>query len=320
MQPKTPHEINQEAAEWAAKVDRGLSTDEQSALDAWLAGNSRRVGAYARMRAIALQTERVAALGPVHDPAVETESRPSRRKFLFTGGAIAASVIGMGALGWVLHDRVGYHTQKGEMRRIVLDDGSIVTLNTSSRVDVRLSDNRREIWLANGEALFDVASDKARPFVVYAGDTQIRAIGTSFAVSTQASKAAEVLVGEGIVEVTRMGGRPLRLKANMHALSAPAASGESIAVREMPASKLEQSLAWRDGRIAFEGETLQEAVIEFLRYSDTRIIVEDPALASERIAGLYSNNDPVGFAKAVALSLHAQVEVSNSVVRIRRDL
>jgi transmembrane sensor len=91
-----------------------------------------------------------------------------------------------------------------------------------------------------------------------------------------------------------------------------------ITVAALPVAELHRELAWRDGRIAFEGEALGQAAAEFARYSDVRIVIADPELGREEIAGLYQANDPVGFAKAVALSLNARAEVGSGEVRILR--
>jgi transmembrane sensor len=86
----------------------------------------------------------------------------------------------------------------------------------------------------------------------------------------------------------------------------------------VPAAQLQRRLAWQDGHIAFEGETLAAAAAEFARYSDTRIVIEDPALAKEEIAGLFKATDPVGFAQTIALSLNARASVGEGEVRLTR--
>lgn len=324
MTQQTAQEIDQEAADWAAKVDRGLSAEEQSRLDLWLTGDLRRLGAYGRIRAVALQTERVAALGPVHSPhdfGWRDAATLSRRKLLGGGGAIAAGLAAFGFAGWAWLRRGHFQTRKGEVRQMALQDGSVVTLNTASRVAMRLSAERREFSLLEGEVLFDVAKDRSRPFIVTAGDTQIRVLGTSFIVRALPGEPVQVLVREGVVDVRRTDREtlpPRRLLANMRAVSPmemPDDGHPMIAVDAVPEAEVRRALAWRDGHIDFEGETLGQAVTEFTRYTDTRIVVA-PALAREQIAGLYQINDPVGFARAVAASLRATAEISDGEIRL----
>ena len=77
-------------------------------------------------------------------------------------------------------------------------------------------------------------------------------------------------------------------------------------------------MAWQNGQIAFEGETLAQAAAEFARYSDTRIVIDDPALAKEEIAGLFKATDPVGFAQTIAISLNAHARIGEGEVRLTR--
>jgi transmembrane sensor len=312
--------IDLAAAEWAARVDRGpLSTEDEAALHAWLDGDVRRPGAYARVRAMALYTERASALGasfrlPAPAGAI------SRRRLVFWGGAIAASAGAVGALGWeLLAGRQEFYTRKGETRVVALADGSVVTLNTDSRVSVRLTHERRDVRLLTGEALFDVAKNPSRPFIVAAGTSEIRAVGTSFAVRRLMNAPVQVLVREGVVDVTTSDDGYLsrrRVDANSRAVAA--AQGTPLRVMPVAGTELQRELAWRNGQLMFDGETLRVAAAEFARYSDIRIVVDDPALGEEEIAGLFQANDPVGFARAVAVSLRAHATIGQGEVRLAR--
>lgn len=320
---KTAHQIDAEAAGWAARLDRGpLSAVDQIALQAWLHGDARALGAFGRMRALVLSSERARALGRDFDPAAfDRAPRLSRRRVLQVGGAIAATaLIGAGGAWQFLRMRGRFMTGKGETKVIALKDGSVVTLNTASEIQVRYSDAVRAVELVRGEALFDVARNKARPFVVGAGDTSVRAVGTSFTVRHLDASPVQVLVREGVVEVFKPAASqvlPVRVTANTLAV-APQDGSEAIAARAVPAAQLHRQLAWQDGHIAFEGETLAEAAAEFSRYSDTRIIVDDPGLAKEEIAGLFKATDPVGFAQTIAISLNAHTQIGEGEVRITR--
>jgi transmembrane sensor len=324
MKQQTAQQIDQEAADWAARVDRGLSAEEQSALDIWLDEDSRRTGAYGRIRAIALQTERIAALGPVHSPGefIQAEYRGvSRRRMLTAAGAIAAGLVGVGATGWYLLGRGRYVTRKGEVRQLALGDGSVVTLNTATDLALRIDAHDRKVEMTSGEALFDVARDPSRPFVVIAGNTKVRVLGTSFVVRALPGQPVDVLVRKGVVEVSHkdVESPPRRLTANMRAISPIAAEGvpAGIAVTEMTEATTLRALAWREGHIDFEGETLEQAVTEFARYSDTQITV-DPDLAREQIAGVYQVNSPVEFARAAAGALRADVSISDGGIHIHK--
>jgi transmembrane sensor len=324
MPEKTAHQIDAEAAVWAARIDRGpLPPEQQPAFQAWLQEDVRCMGAFARMRAVALTTERARALGPDFDPAafVPSSSISSRRRLLQAGGALAATaLIGVAATWEVLRHRGRFSTGKGETKVVALKDGSVVTLNTASEILVNYSDRLRSVELIHGEALFDVAKNRAQPFVVTAGDTNVRVVGTSFSVRRLEAAPVQVLVREGIVEVSKpsvAGMHPVRISANTMAV-AQANNAASIAALPVPVAQLHRQMAWQKGQIAFEGETLAQAAAEFARYSDTRIVIDDPALAKEEIAGLFKATDPVGFARTIAISLNARARIGEGEVHLVR--
>ena len=329
-------EIDAVAADWAARVDRAaLSPVEQADLDRWLAADSRRFGAYAKARAVFAHARRARALGPNFDPehfaatvapfAMAPAPLPrrvsSRRRFLTIGGAAAAGV----ALtaGLIFSNRaVRYATDLGEVRAVPLADGSTVTLNTNSRIAVNFTDERRSVRLLSGEALFDVAKDRARPFVVEAGDTEVRAVGTSFTVSRLDQRPTAVLVREGVVEVNRRGGMAaagaplIRLEANSRAIAAMETS--AVTTSAVPSTQIVRKLAWREGMLSFEDMRLDQAAAEFGRYSDTRIVITDPAIGARTVTGLFAARNPTGFAETVATVLDLRTKAGPGVVELHR--
>jgi len=323
MSEKTAHQIDAEAADWAARLDRGpLAAEQEVQFRDWLQRDVRCMGAFGRIRALALTSERARALGPDFDPAAfEPAAAVPRRRMLQIGGAIAAcAVVSAGGAWHVLRVHGRFSTGKGETKVVALKDGSVLTLNTNSEVQVRYSDELRSVELIRGEALFDVAKNKARPFVVTAGDTNVRVVGTSFSVRRLEAAPVQVLVREGIVEVFKpnvAGARPVRITANTMAV-AQMDNAAAIAAMPVPVAQLHRQMAWQKGQLAFEGETLAQAAAEFARYSDTRIIIDDPALANKEIAGLFKATDPVGFARAIAISLNARARIGEGEVRLAR--
>jgi transmembrane sensor len=318
----SPQEIDRIAAEWAARRCSGLTSQDQSALDRWLEVDPRHVGAYAKAEAVLAQLERVGAAAP-DALRIAVSSPPNgsvlRRRTVLVGSVAAGLAVMAGGGAWLMRvlGQEGYSTRVGETREIVLSDGSLVTLNTDSRILVHYGKARREIQLLQGEALFDVAKNKRRPFVVVAGDTQVRAVGTSFTVKLLPQQPVQVLVREGVVEIKRPQvpqAPPVRLVANTLALAPPQAP---ISTEAVPRIQVTRDLAWREGRIAFDNETLANAAREFGRYSDIQIRVP-PELESQTITGLFVSNDPVGFARAAAISLNIHVEVANREVRLTR--
>ena len=313
-------QIDRQAAEWAARLESGdLTPEEREAFDAWLAADIRHLGAYARVEAGLVRLERLRAVGACTLRAQTPVVAPiwTRRRIVLTGttaaGLAAAAIVG----AIVLQDSGprAFATDIGETRTVALSDGSIVTLNTDSRMSVRYTKTERRIHLDRGEAFFKVAKNRARPFIVDALNTEVRAVGTSFTVRALPQRPIQILVQEGVVEVTRTGaldGVRVRAVAQTQTL-VPAVA--PIVTHVVPLPQVARNLAWRYGRIALENETLGDAAEEFARYSNTRIVV-DPAVANRTVTGRFASNDPVGFARAAASVLNLHVEVGAEEVRI----
>jgi len=312
-------EIDGLAADWVARRDLGtLSAVEEAEFQAWLTADARHLGAYGRAEAVLGRLERLNATA-LDSASLEGAEQPkwNRRRLVLTGGVAASIAAALGIAQYLpksIPDQA-YSTAMGEVRKVVLADRSVVTLNTDTKIKVRFTEELREISLLQGEALFDVAKNKKRPFIVSAGDTQIRAVGTSFSVSMLPEKPVEVLVKEGVVELRRAGDSaaiPVRASANIQATAPIDAPIVTVAV---PEQKLVRDLAWQGGQIALDNQSLEDAASEFARYSKVRIVV-DPAVSEKTITGLFAANDPVGFAKAAAGVLKLQVEVRGSEVRV----
>ncbi len=316
MSRETAVEIDAAAARWVARMDRGdLTADEGAALEAWLAGDVRRVGAFGKASAVAVTADRAAAFGGGRELGARRPD-PSRRRLLI-GGGLAASVAGLATFGLVATgSSKSYATERGETRRIPLDDGSAITLNTQSRVQVSESMGRRLVRLDRGEVLLDVAADSRRIVRLEAGPAQARTLGASVLVRRLPDEPVELLVKSGVVEVAaaRQAGDWKKLGANTRCL---AADGEIVLASLDPAA-VDRELAWRDGQIAFNGDTLGQAAAQFARYSNTHIVFADPAIAGEQITGLFRADDPTGFAKAVAVSLDLRAEASQGRITLAR--
>jgi transmembrane sensor len=311
--------IDSLAAEWAAKRDLGvMSPQEEAEFQSWLAADPRHLGAYGRAEAVLVRVERL------HLKVLDGTRRPSvlpsgwtRRHIISAGGIAAGAAAAIGLMLYLPESTAEseFSTAIGQIREVVLADGSVVFLNTDTKIEVRFTKNLRAISLVRGEAQFDVAKNLKRPFIVSAGDTCVRAVGTSFTVSKLPKKPIRVLVKEGIVEVQRadMTMRdPVRATANVQAIAPVGAPIVTVAV---PDEKLIRDLAWQRGRIALDNQTLEDAADEFARYSEVHIVVA-PAVSDRTITGLFASNDPVGFAKAAAAVLKLRVEVNGSEVRI----
>jgi transmembrane sensor len=231
---------------------------------------------------------------------------------------VLAAVLMVGAVGYQQWRDLGvYATGVGEQRLVVLDDGTRMTLNTATEVRVDLEASRRMVSIRRGEALFEVAKDSSRPFVVRAGGSEVVAIGTVFAVrfTTQgqgAKDALAVTLLEGQVALQAASGerglapeQAVRMVAGERVrLSGGGPGSRRPARAEVDRPNVAQLVAWKRSEAVFDGVSLPDAVAEMNRYSRTPIVLLDPSgLAKLQVSGIYRTGDTAGFANAVA-ALH----------------
>ncbi len=319
----TRHEdIEQQAADWVARMDRGLDSDETEALEAWKAQSTRHAGALARAQAVFAHFDLGAEIESVahtsaREPTHQDATSGTRRHWPLLAAAasvvLAALVVIVMSIDTVDH----YSTMVGEVRHLPLPDGSTLTLNTDTRVEVKMNASTRHVALRGGQIMLDVARDEQRPFIVDSGEARIEVVGTRFSVRNDPGRTLEVVVLDGTIELSRAvkdeRRDPIRMSRNTRAITTD--SGE-IELDKLESSETERLLQWRDGMLAFSGDTLGEAVKEFSRYSRTRIVIDDPAVAERRIVGLYRATDPAGFARATAASLGLDMRVSGNRIHL----
>jgi transmembrane sensor len=233
------------------------------------------------------------------------------------GGATAASLV---AFGVVAPAFGAITTGKGEVRLVPLDDGSSVMLNTETSLKVRFSDRERRIQLYYGEAYFTIVHDPRRAFVVDVADAHLRAAPGAFRVRDLSGKPLDVLVNQGSLTL-HSASEPaaILMRPNTRLiLSAGVAESVGPIPQTITPDLVSRELAWRDGKIAFEGERLDQAAAEFGRYSRVRIEISDPALAGEPVSGLFAAGDPVGFSRAIGNIFDTNIVLHDNIVTINR--
>jgi transmembrane sensor len=313
--------IDNQALGWLRiQSERELDADERAILDAWLEEDSRHKGAYIRAMVI---DNAIAQAVSRHNPypgedryALQGEASDATntgRRTWLKFGALAASIGALGVgMSLALTDRqTTLATSRGEFRRVALADTSVANINGDTKLQVKLSDHERQVVLVRGEAWFEVAKDKSKPFVVEAGDVRVRAVGTAFGVN-RLKDGAEVLVTEGTVEVWTGQAKAL-LHAGQHSF-VPYKTAQ-ITVAQQP-QEVERKLAWRDGKLIFTRQTLSEAVADFNRYSAKKIIISDPSLEGKRIFGQYQIDAAEQFARDIGAYLNVPIEVGTESIII----
>jgi transmembrane sensor len=304
--------IDVEAVTWVTRLDGESETERtREELEAWLARDPRHRGAYLRARAAWTSLDRLQILTG-HSLGPEP-SRLTRRRVMAASGGAAALAATVASVAFVLADRDRIATPIGEIRRVPLNDGSLVAVNTNSRLDVDLKPDLRRLTLDKGEVWFQVAKDKKRPFVVAAGEVRVRAVGTAFSVRRH-DDGADVLVTEGVVETWTVD--DARRKARVSAGSKVFVSDIAGPSRIVPAGEqIDRALAWRNGEIALDGQTLAAAAAEFNRYNTRRLTI-DPSLADKRLVGWFHTNEPETFARAAAATLNVAMTTDEDEIHL----
>ena len=255
-------------------------------------------------RARESRDKNVIALSPGEPTLPERKDRP----FWVWAASLAGGVLAIGLAAWAHWYQVNiYQTGVGEQRIVRLLDGSSIELNALSSVRVRVSKGAREVDLQEGQALFRVAKDPARPFLVHSDGTTVRAVGTEFDVLRR-STGTVVTVLEGRVAVAEA---PTANRApDQGRESSPAplllGAGEQVTVSTGHAKKPHRTdvavaTAWVQKRLIFEDTPLAEVAEQFNRYNSRRLVIPDPQLQSVEISGVYSSTDPdslLGFLRA----------------------
>ena len=308
--------IEAEAARWVARLDRGpLSLQDQAQLDGWLAGDARRLGAYARLSALSWRTERsqVLAENDVFEPTRATpvwekHAHGLSRRRLLAGGGVAAAACAVGGVAvWAGSGGTAYATAVGEVRRIPLDDVTTATLNTDTHLRVKRGG---QVELQRGEALFEVGGEGDGAFRLALDQMRASTVGATFVARRFTDGAMTLIVREGNLRLThaRDAFAPVRLRQGF-AARLDAGRDAQLRVEAVEPGLVERALAWRDGELAFADDTLAFAVAEFARYGGPPIVIADPTLSRRTISGWFPARDPVAFATAAAAVFDAQVAV-----------
>lgn len=281
--PRLSDNLREEAAAWFSVQRRGpMSLDERARFDEWRADRQNQAALDAMHQlwgeTSALKTLDVRAL------------HPPRERMRHVGQAVAAvlALAVAGAAFWsmsggdVLAQRA--QTDIGEQRTATFSDGSVVTLNVVTRIDYRMAPDRRQVWMKDGEAIFFVHKDPDRPFLVHAGPSEIRAVGTAFNVRRR-DGVTEVAVLNGIVSVTtsrRPGAAPqvVRLVAGQKLLVEDDTRQAAPAVKTAAPQTIAE---WRLRTVTYEDATLADVVKDVNRFYPRKLEVEDPALANRRV-------------------------------------
>ena len=280
------------AADWLVRLQApDLDAGEALAFDAWLTEHPANPAAYDAVLAVTLEVDAASErIARAIDAAPARRlgrgrSQAFRHGWLVAGGLAAAATIALAVMPFSAFEAgtQTFATAKGEHRTVKLADGSTVDLNAGSQLSVTLARNERRVVLPEGEAVFDVAADKARPFLIAAGDRTVRVVGTRFDVRRR-SGLLSVTVERGVVEVrpnAEAAGAAYRLHPGQRLDHVEGAPGVQVSAVD-PA----QVFSWKSGRLIYRDQPLGEVVADLNQQFPRPILLEDPALAQIRVSGV----------------------------------
>lgn len=324
--------LRQAALGWfVRRRDAAWTGDDEAGFQAWLAQDAGHAAAYARCdqqwaRLDGMPDDLRARLrrNLARDKALMAQlqsppaAMPSRRRFLQPAAALAGVAM-VGGVGWQLWQHVqaeptlvqAFQTERGQQQNIRLPDGTALRLDTATRVEVAYYRQRREVRLIDGQAVFDVRADAARPFHVLAGPLQVTVVGTRFSVrhtpGLPGNEGVRVAVEHGKVRVARAdaaadGSAEVLLTAGEQVASDPrGALGPVAAVPQ------DGMAAWQTQRLSFVDVPLGQALAELERYRSTGLLVRDPAVAALRLSGTFDPMNPASLRIALPRVLPVQL-------------
>jgi transmembrane sensor len=305
----------EEASVWISRLDRELSSAEKVEIRRWIAADPRNKSMLSEMASLWDDMDALSRLSELFPkPVTETDNYRRRRNFGIAAGIAMLAVVLLSNFATetpvsgpefpvAMAESATYQTAIGGMSEFSLSDGSQLTLNTNSAVEVSFDSRVRNIKMLRGELHIDVAHDAERPLNVLVGARVFQAVGTAFTVKIDDQQRIELLVTDGTVMV----GVAPALAANMEDQSR---LDESLSVKQgqrvmldesshqletLEPGELEVQLSWRDGNLVFRGESLGEATAEISRYTPVEFIFLDDDLQKIRVAGLFKAGDITGF-------------------------
>lgn len=313
--------VEEQALEWVVRLRSDQVTDEDiNKFSNWLSAGAAQRNAWDN----ALDTWTtlgVVELMPL-DSLMQSEAAtrvvnfPARQRRSWRPFAAAATVLLASVLVWSFlpgaPDPQSYQTAVGESRLVDLADGTAVELNTTSEILVVLDKDERRVQLLRGEAYFDVAPDKQRPFRVVLGEIQAEALGTAFNIFRKTPDDVTVVVSEGVVRVSEVQG-----SATSAAQSRLVLAGQSISYQagqrlaEPVEVDIDRQMAWRRGQLVFENTSIADAVTALNRYSVKKISLGN-GTGNLKLSGTFSLRQPQQTLHAVAQAANLNVEKSET--------
>lgn len=355
MQQTKQQKLISEACAWIARLETGdLSKQDRLVFSEWMDRSPAHVEAITKMAQLSSDINIIAGMDVSLEKATKSTApfaKQNHRKSIFNIPNLAlASFVILISFTIVFdmntmpdHSKLIMTTSVGEYKENLLSDGSLIKLNTNSQIKVDYTDQQRNIYLLKGEAFFDVSHDVKRPFIVYAQNKIVRAVGTAFGVRVKDTEL-EVVVSEGRVELkdfidlAKVKSVPLSLandnvnKASINTMPAKKVSPvyldagqrtivsperKKININMVSKREIVRELSWQEGLLDFSSTPLPEVVSEVSRYTSLKIEIADPELHELTFGGIIRTGEVDTLFEALTYSFNIKVEyVNNNFVRL----
>lgn len=313
-------EIEARAAAWLDQRTLWDWNDEkQTQLNAWLTEDTAHLVTYLRLEAAWVRTERLTAL---RRPLADRNSAPQPRHRWIGFAKVAAGLVVLAGAGIIAiqldhprHEKI-YATPVGARETLAFSDGSQIELNTNTILRAEIAHDKRTAALDQGEAYFQIKHDEKRPFIVIAGKSRLVDLGTKFSVRREGDRL-QVTLMDGRVQIetaTDAGLRKVTLSPGETALATP----QGLTVTHRPQTELTNALSWRKGVLMFQHTTLADAVAEFNRYNDRKIVIGQAAIGRLTINGTFPSNDVEPFVEVTRAVFGLQTDKRNDEIVLTR--
>ncbi len=299
-------QTEREAARWIARLEASdVTLDDHRRFRTWL---TRAPANRTTYETLARTWDKLDALRYL-DVANDLPDPPApNRRWLITAGAGGALAAAGAAAFFVLRptpsEAAVYETPVGGRQTVTLADATTIDLNAASRIEVAYRTDERRVTMERGEALFDVQPDPARPFRVITPFGDLRVIGTSFALKLTPDVARATIIRGTVEAAARIG----RATAIGHANQELSLSNDAVSASPLNEDASDRRLAWRDGMLSFDGETLREAAADVERQTGVRFVFSDPAIGELRVGGYINARDADAFTALLETNLHLVAE------------
>lgn len=308
----SPVEVDEQAADWfARRAGERFSAADEARFQRWLKASPAHAQAYADLELLWDDMDQIQS--PRAEPPPRAAVVPLRKHWPHRLLSVAASVlllVGLVSFALLYKERpqleMVAQAEQGQLREIALVDGSRITLNMGSRIEVRYFKNRREVTLLEGEGFFSVAPDATRPFLIEAGLGQVRVVGTRFNVRL-GKDMLDVAVEQGTVSVDAgAAGMPQVLLSAGEVVKTDYLHDE----QEVSLVAPHEVASWRSGQLIFHDRPLAQLLQELSRYMGKPVELTAANLARHKLSGSLDIHEPQAFLASLPLLLPVRVDIA----------